>query len=91
MGCAFWDAFARPASATGRGGAKADWDHDKVRKILEGKAVVRVVDVETPISGSSSTDALEESMRSMSLSGQSESTNTCNLFSRTRAAVVGKK
>ncbi|KAF8531380.1 hypothetical protein JB92DRAFT_2851757 [Gautieria morchelliformis] len=100
MGSAFWDAFARPGpataasspatSATGRG-AKADWDHDKVRKVLEGKAVVRVVDVDTPASGSS-TDALEESMRTLSLAGHSDSQSACaGIFLRTRAAVVGKK
>jgi bZIP-type transcription factor MBZ1 len=99
MGSAFWDAFAGPgtataaspaAAATGRG-AKADWDHEKVRKVLEGKAVVRVVDVDTPTPGASP-DALEESMRSLSLAGHSDSPSACaGLFLRTRAAVVGKK
>jgi len=98
MGSAFWDAFARPSttsspvsSTTGRG-AKADWDHDKVRKVLEGKAVVRVVDVDTPTSGSSP-DMLADSMRSLSLAGQSDTAMPCVscLFSKTRAAVVGKK
>lgn len=28
-------------------GAKKEWDADKVRKVLEGKAVVRVVDVDS--------------------------------------------
>ena len=104
MGSAFLDAFARPSSSaspvssssgTARG-AKGDWDHDKVRKVLEGKAVVRVVDVDTPpVLGSSGADVLEESMRSLSLAGQSQSESSASsctgLFSRTRAAVVGKK
>ncbi|KAI0031586.1 hypothetical protein K488DRAFT_51771 [Vararia minispora EC-137] len=46
LGSAFWDAFAgQPAGA----GARTNVDADKVRRVLEGKAVVRVVDVdETP-------------------------------------------
>ncbi|KAF8579522.1 hypothetical protein K439DRAFT_1637844 [Ramaria rubella] len=94
MGSAFWDAFARPASSsTSSPGTRADWDHDKVRKVLEGKAVVRVVDVDTPHVNISSADGLEESMRSLSIGGQqTESASACTrVFSRTRAAVVGKK
>jgi bZIP-type transcription factor MBZ1 len=58
LGSAFWDAFsggstspsASTASSFGSaaGGANVmsrQWDADKVRKVLEGKAVVRVVDV----------------------------------------------
>ena len=58
LGSAFWDAFsggstsasASAASSFGSaaGGANVmsrQWDADKVRKVLEGKAVVRVVDV----------------------------------------------
>ncbi|KAE9387136.1 hypothetical protein BT96DRAFT_1025968 [Gymnopus androsaceus JB14] len=62
LGSAFWDAFSGSGSSTGAGpnastsggstntggvgnGAKP-WDVDKVRKVLEGKAVVRVVDVD---------------------------------------------
>ncbi|KAI5118598.1 hypothetical protein M0805_004173 [Coniferiporia weirii] len=79
MGQAFWDAFSGGASSTQQLHASISstsstgthtpptlrsWDADKVRKVLEGKAVLRVVDVErsTP-----SADALEESMRSLSL------------------------
>ena len=50
LGSAFWDAFARPApgGAVGAAGASAkrEWDADKVRRVMEGTAVVRVVDVE---------------------------------------------
>ena len=42
LGSAFWDAFSGTPSP-GRG---AQWDADKVRRVLEGKAVVRVVDIE---------------------------------------------
>ncbi|KAG6867483.1 hypothetical protein C0993_002263 [Termitomyces sp. T159_Od127] len=51
LGNAFWDAFAGssssgsgPSSASGPG--LRPWDADKVRKVLEGTAVVKVVDVE---------------------------------------------
>jgi bZIP-type transcription factor MBZ1 len=44
LGSAFWDAFSG-SSGSGASSSKA-WDADKVRKVLEGKAVVKVVDVE---------------------------------------------
>ncbi|KAI0674655.1 hypothetical protein C8Q78DRAFT_1067613 [Trametes maxima] len=48
LGSAFWDAFARPAGALGpNGNGKREWDADKVRRVMEGTAVVRIVDVET--------------------------------------------
>ncbi|KAG7097739.1 hypothetical protein E1B28_005061 [Marasmius oreades] len=54
LGGAFWDAFSGSTSTTksstpGSGGGGVggrSWDADKVRKVLEGKAVVRVVDVD---------------------------------------------
>jgi hypothetical protein len=46
LGSAVWDAFiGSPSHSSSRGG---DWDADKVRKVLEGKAVLRVVDVQPP-------------------------------------------
>ena len=48
LGSAFWDAFSG-SGAGPNGPAQAgarSWDADKVRRVLEGKAVVRVVDVE---------------------------------------------
>ncbi|KAI0682402.1 hypothetical protein BC835DRAFT_1424474 [Cytidiella melzeri] len=45
LGNAFWDAFSgEPTSRLGT--SRSAWDAEKVRKVLEGKAVVRVVDVE---------------------------------------------
>lgn len=44
LGSAFWDAFSGSAGPVGPGARS--WDADKVRRVLEGKAVVRVVDVE---------------------------------------------
>jgi hypothetical protein len=64
LGSAFWEAFSGSSSpslmahagsahyfhGSANGGTKThSWDADKVRKVLEGKAVVRVVDVE-PVS-----------------------------------------
>lgn len=47
LGSAFWEAFARPSGALGaNGNAKQEWDADKVRRVMEGTAVIRVVDVE---------------------------------------------
>ncbi|RPD55569.1 hypothetical protein L226DRAFT_524595 [Lentinus tigrinus ALCF2SS1-7] len=47
LGGAFWDAFARPSGNLGPNGhVKHEWDADKVRRVMEGTAVVRVVDVE---------------------------------------------
>jgi hypothetical protein len=55
LGSAFWDAFSGSQPSVGTstgvaGGAWKQWDADKVRKVLEGKAVVRIVDVESPSS-----------------------------------------
>ncbi|OSD02615.1 hypothetical protein PYCCODRAFT_1459015 [Trametes coccinea BRFM310] len=47
LGSAFWDAFARPSGSLGPNGhSKREWDADKVRRVMEGTAVVRIVDVE---------------------------------------------
>jgi len=55
MGTAFWDAFSANSCAPLRSGAGAShmrgWDADKVRRVLEGTAVVRVVDVDQPTGG----------------------------------------
>ena len=60
---AFWDAFSpKPAvSFTKAPSSTSAIDVDKVRKVLEGKAVLRVVDVETNIS------QLEDGMKAVSL------------------------
>ncbi|THG98895.1 hypothetical protein EW026_g3373 [Hermanssonia centrifuga] len=46
LGSAFWDAFSGSSPSSGVAGRSRDWDTDKVRRVLEGKAVLRVVDVE---------------------------------------------
>ncbi|KAK0461431.1 uncharacterized protein EV420DRAFT_1669727 [Desarmillaria tabescens] len=45
LGSAFWDAFAG-GSSPGNASSSIKIDTDKVRRVLEGKAVVKVVDVE---------------------------------------------
>ncbi|KAH7919184.1 hypothetical protein BV22DRAFT_1134022 [Leucogyrophana mollusca] len=48
LGSAFWEAFSGSSGSgsTSGGHGKGKWDSEKVRKVLEGTAVVRVVDVE---------------------------------------------
>ncbi|TCD63688.1 hypothetical protein EIP91_005093 [Steccherinum ochraceum] len=71
LGSAFWDAFSGGSSSAHGGlglpGPKA-FDADKVRKVLEGKAVVRVVDVE-PHQDKAGASGLAEKMAGMSLAG----------------------
>lgn len=54
LGSAFWEAFSGSGSGMGPSGSagmgvKKEWDAEKVRKVLEGRAVVRVVDIEEPV------------------------------------------
>ncbi|EPQ53727.1 hypothetical protein GLOTRDRAFT_139856 [Gloeophyllum trabeum ATCC 11539] len=51
LGSAFWEAFSGQSpssSSVGHGHKQPAWDAEKVRKVLEGTAVVKVVDVEQP-------------------------------------------
>jgi len=61
LGSAFWDAFTSSSSPS------RNWDQDKVRKVLEGKAVVRVVDVAPKKEG---VESLEESMKALAIGNQ---------------------
>lgn len=68
LGNAFWDAFARPSTSTSSPTSvshRGDWDHDKVRRVLEGKAVVKIVDVDN--NETDPADALEASMKKLSI------------------------
>jgi hypothetical protein len=68
LGSAFWQAFSgspnpySPSSSSHPapgGGARAPaWDAEKVRRVLEGTAVVRVVDVDPPSSVPSAVEAV---------------------------------
>jgi bZIP-type transcription factor MBZ1 len=46
LGGAFWDAFSGASSSSTSTASSKAWDVDKVRRVLEGKAVVAVVDLE---------------------------------------------
>ena len=46
LGSAFWDAFSGGSSPSSK---HMEWNADKVRKVLEGKAVVKIVDVDGPV------------------------------------------
>lgn len=65
LGSAFWQAFSGspshpPSSSHPAAGARAPaWDADKVRRVLEGTAVVRVVDVDLPSSVSGAVETVK--------------------------------
>jgi len=75
LGTTFFQAFTHSPSngATPSAGTQS-WDVDKIRRVLEGKAVVSIVDVEPEVKtresskGCSLTTVLEEGMRTLSLS-----------------------
>lgn len=79
LGGAFWEAFSGSPSSPS---ATKHWDAEKVRKVLDGSAVLKVVDVDVSSSAHATshaassaktdkpsclTDMLEESMRSLTL------------------------
>lgn len=102
LGSAFWDAFSGHSSSTASslsplsGKSNKDWDVDKVRKVLEGKAVVRVVDVEpertTP---SSSISTLTAGMATMGVEDKKSNEKRCRctdiLEESMRSLTVSKK
>ncbi|KAG2152601.1 uncharacterized protein EDB93DRAFT_1083047 [Suillus bovinus] len=64
LGSAFWEAFSGSGSGAGSGVGgsgsvmRKEWDAEKVRKVLEGRAVVRVVDLDEPVPNKSSPSSL---------------------------------
>lgn len=79
MGSAFWDAFSGSSSS---GGSSGKWDADKVRRVLEGKAVVRVVDIDTPTFSEKSgmhqdSSALEEKMKGLNIGSSDRAAASC--------------
>lgn len=70
LGSAFWDAFTGSGSSSSSAGVASNsagaqqgaWDADKVKKVLEGKAVLKVVDVE-PAPSSSAISPVKTTMR----------------------------
>ncbi|KAL5514361.1 hypothetical protein ACEPAG_2449 [Sanghuangporus baumii] len=69
LGGAFWEAFSfTSGSAFGSAPGTRNWDSEKVRRVLDGSAVLKVVDVDrSSPSSSGSADTLAESMRGLSL------------------------
>jgi bZIP-type transcription factor MBZ1 len=77
LGGAFWQAFTTHAASNDAtlDACTPTWDADKIRRVLEGKAVVRVVDVEPEEktlaedarTASKESSVLEEGMRALSL------------------------
>ncbi|KAL5521601.1 hypothetical protein ACEPAF_2349 [Sanghuangporus sanghuang] len=69
LGVAFWEAFSfTSGSAFGSAPGTRNWDSEKVRRVLDGSAVLKVVDVDrSSPSSSGSADTLAESMRGLSL------------------------
>lgn len=51
LGSAFWQAFMTqlPSSGASSNAGAPTWDADKIRRVLEGKAVVSIVDVEPEV------------------------------------------
>ena len=74
MGQAFWDAFSGQSGSSSAGpSGQRGWDAEKVRKVMDGSAVLKVVDVESVTPKKSAEVALEESMRTMSIGSSSSS------------------
>jgi len=87
MGHAFWDAFSGQSSSSS---SPKSWDAEKVRKVLDGSAVLKVVDVEPQAKAkapvASAEVALEDSLHRMSLGGGSSSKEKDPLCFLSRAA-----
>jgi hypothetical protein len=82
---AFWDAFSgAPTPAPANRSSSSDsrnWDVEKVRRVLEGKAVVRVVDVdERTKSADDLTSVLEEKMKALSVQGERKEAERPSIF-----------
>ncbi|KAH9955130.1 hypothetical protein BC827DRAFT_1238352 [Russula dissimulans] len=76
LGSAFFQAFTTnsPSNGATPSAGTSSWDVDKIRRVLEGKAVVSIIDVEPEVKtcetsmGCNLTTALDEGMRALSLS-----------------------
>jgi len=96
LGSAFWEAFSGSGPGNGVGVARKDWDAEKVRKVLEGRAVVRVVDLEPQVGGSSPSSSAEKAMeRKPSLSVEKKHAckpNMCDILEESmRSLTISKK
>ena len=112
LGGAFWQAFSGSSSShpisgvcgTGTTSREPAWDADKIRRVLEGTAVVRVVDVEPPTAKNGKEVAKEtKEVKEMMQQSQSQQqgcakicasareTGLCVLEESMRALTLGKK
>ena len=113
LGGAFWQAFSGSSSSSshpisgvcGTTPRVPAWDADKVRRVLEGTAVVRVVDVEPPSTAKIGKEVAKETNEVKEMMQQSQSqqqacakicasareTGLCVLEESMRALTLGKK
>lgn len=99
LGSAFWEAFSGSGPGNGPGMVRKDWDADKVRKVLEGRAVVRVVDLEPQAGPSSSPSSVERTVKrkpSLSLEKKPATggckANVCDILEESmRSLTISKK
>ena len=99
LGQAFWDAFSGSSSTSSSShltptsaAMGKQWDADKVRKILEGRAVLKVVDVEPPQHvASSATLQVSSAQKDKSKSGGQYCALTDILEESMRSLTLGKK
>ncbi len=105
LGSAFWDAFTGGSSSSSglasnsAGSQQGTWDVDKVKKVLEGKAVLKVVDIE-PSPSSSAVSLAKVAMREKTMGPSSPvqdewkkcSSTVCDLLEESmRSLTLGKK
>lgn len=110
LGGAFWQAFSGSSSSSSISGVCGTsttprvpaWDADKIRRVLEGTAVVRIVDVEPPSTAKNGKEVAKE-MEEMVQQSQSQQqargkicasareTGLCVLEESMRALTLGKK
>jgi hypothetical protein len=115
LGGAFWQAFSGSSSSsshpisgvcgTSTTPREPAWDADKIRRVLEGTAVVRVVDVEPPSTAKNGKEVAKETKEVKEMVQQSQSqqqacakicasareTGFCVLEESMRALTLGKK
>jgi hypothetical protein len=99
LGSAFWDAFTGGSSGMNSAGSQqGTWDVDKVKKVLEGKAVLKVVDIEP--APSSAVTLAKVAMREKTMVPSSPvqdewkkcSSTVCDLLEESmRSLTLGKK
>ncbi|KAF8257817.1 hypothetical protein EI94DRAFT_1756731 [Lactarius quietus] len=97
LGSAFWQAFSGsspPSSSSAQNARAPAWDAEKVRRVLEGTAVVRVVDVEPPSSVPSATETVVPVKETKEVQTQTPTpcdTGLSVLEESMRALTLGKK